>query len=221
LTFLKSKRIVASMFRNSQHSGAARVAPVEPPFEPEVDLILRSMMPEGVAPIGLFRTFARNVPMTSAMRTWGRYELSPALSLTLRDREIVIDRTCARCACEYEWGVHVAYFAERATLTATQVDSLAHGTSDDACWTDERDRVLIDAVDALHDDATIDDDLWRRVAAVLTEPEIIDLLLLCGWYHAIAFAANALRVEPEEWAPRLHDGEATSRADRARVEDSA
>ncbi|HEV7760231.1 MAG TPA: hypothetical protein VGO78_14620 [Acidimicrobiales bacterium] len=32
----------------------------------------------------------------------------------MRDREIVIDRTCARCGCQYEWGVHVAFFGDRA-----------------------------------------------------------------------------------------------------------
>ena len=51
--------------------------------------------------------------MTEAMGSWGRYELGRQLSLPLREREIAIDRTCARCGCEYEWGVHVAYFAER------------------------------------------------------------------------------------------------------------
>ena len=56
----------------------------------------------------------------------------------MRDREIVIDRVCARCGCEYEWGVHVAYFAGRVGLTIAQVASLTFGGSDDPCWTDER-----------------------------------------------------------------------------------
>jgi hypothetical protein len=38
--------------------------------------------------------------MAAAMSGWGSYELSRRLSLSLRDREIVIDRTCARCRCE-------------------------------------------------------------------------------------------------------------------------
>jgi hypothetical protein len=29
--------------------------------------------------------------------------------VSLRHREIVIDRTCARCGCDYERGVHVAF----------------------------------------------------------------------------------------------------------------
>ena len=78
-------------------------------------------------PFGLFRTFVRNMPMTDAMSGWGRYELSKRLSLPMRDREIIIDRTCARCGCEYEWGVHVAFFAGRVGLTSAQLTSLTHG----------------------------------------------------------------------------------------------
>ena len=93
-----------------------RIAPLEAPFEPEVEAQLRSMMPAGVPAIALFRTFVRNLPMTAAMEPWGRHELSRALSVGLREREIVIDRTCALCGCQYEWGVHTAFFAERAGL---------------------------------------------------------------------------------------------------------
>ena len=92
----------------------SRLQPLGPPYEPDVEERLSAMMPPGVPPILLFRTFARNLPMAAAMDGWGHYELSKRLSLTLRDREIVIDRTTARCGCEYEWGVHVAFFAERA-----------------------------------------------------------------------------------------------------------
>ncbi len=38
------------------------------------------MMPPGVPPILLFRTFVRNLPMTTAMGGWGGYELSKRLS---------------------------------------------------------------------------------------------------------------------------------------------
>ena len=66
----------------------------------------------------------------------------------MHDREIVIDRTCARCHCEYEWGVHVAFFADRVGLTSEQITSLTHGASTDPCWSSPRDRVLIDVADA-------------------------------------------------------------------------
>jgi hypothetical protein len=159
------------------------------------------MMPAGVPPIALFRTFVHNLPMTEAMGSWGRYELSRSLSLSMRDREIVIDRTCARCGCEYEWGVHVSFFAERVGLDDTQIASLTTGTADDACWGAERDRLLIRAVDALHDEADIDDDLWQALSVELNAANLLDLLFLCGWYHAISFVARAARVPLEAGAP--------------------
>ncbi|HEX4432523.1 MAG TPA: carboxymuconolactone decarboxylase family protein [Frankiaceae bacterium] len=183
----------------------SRIRALDPPYEPEVAGCLAAMMPPGQPPIRLFRTFARNLPMTTAMREWGAYELGRTLSLSRREREIVIDRTCALCGCEYEWGVHTAFFAERAKLSQPQVFSLVHGFATDPCWTEERERLLILAADALHASATIDDALWGRLTDAFEQAELLDLLMLCGWYHAISYAANAARVELEDWAPRFVD----------------
>lgn len=183
----------------------SRIEPVQPPYDSDVAARLDLMMPPGVPPIGLFRTLVRNLPMATAMGAWGGYELSKRLSLTLRDREIVIDRTCARCRCEYEWGVHIAFFAERVGLSHAQVRSLTHGDATDTCWTDERDRALIEATDALHDGADIDDQLWLRLQALFSEEQALDLFMLAGWYHAICYAANATRVATEPGAPLFAD----------------
>jgi alkylhydroperoxidase family enzyme len=182
-----------------------RVDPVQPPYAPDVAQRLEAMMPPGVPPILLFRTFVRNLPMATAMGSWGSYELGRHLSLPMRAREIVIDRTCARCHCEYEWGVHVAFFAERVALSSDQVASLTKGDSSDECWTGDSDRLLIEAVDALHDTSHIDDGLWARLAHEFNLAQLLDLLLLCGWYHAISFAANGTQVALEEGAPRFVD----------------
>ena len=182
-----------------------RISPLEPPHPPEVEEVLRPMMPPGVPPIALFSTFARNLPMTRAMQDWGGYELSRELSLDLRTRELVIDRTCARCGAEYEWSVHVAFFAEAASLSAEQITSLTHGGPGDDCWTDPAESAAIEAVDQLHDTSTIDDRLWAELADHLDEPQLLDLLLLCGWYHAISFVARAAGVPFEPGAPTFDD----------------
>jgi alkylhydroperoxidase family enzyme len=165
------------------------------------------MMPAGVPPILLFRTFARNVPMASAMGGWGSYELGRQLSLGRREREILIDRTCARCGCEYEFRVHVAFFAARVGLDAAQIESLATGDAADACWTDERERNLIRAADSLHERADLGDDLWDALRLDFTDEQLLDLLMLCGWYHAIAYVANGARVAPE---PTIADSRLTA-----------
>lgn len=188
----------------SENETRPQLAPLEPPYDDAVASRLASMMPPGAEPIGLFRTFVRNLPMTHAMADWGAYELGRTLSLSMRDREILIDRTCARCGAEYEWGVHVMFFAERVGLSSEQVSSLTHGGADDPCWS-TRDRLLVRAADALHDTADLDDDLWSELAEELSDAEVLDLLLLCGWYHAISYVARAARVDLEPGSPRFAD----------------
>ncbi|MFN2560358.1 MAG: carboxymuconolactone decarboxylase family protein [Jatrophihabitans sp.] len=179
----------------------ARIAPLDPPYSTDVAAQLARMMPPGVEPIALFRLFARNLPMAQAMSGWGSYELSRRLSLTLREREIVIDRTCARAGCEYEWGVHISIFAGRAGLRADQVRSLTAGDADDPCWTEPRDKILIRVVDALFDSRDLDDDLWQQLGRHLDEAETLDLLLLCGWYQAISLVGRVTRLPNEPGAP--------------------
>lgn len=164
------------------------------------DTALEQMGP----PINLFRLFSRNVAMAEAMTHWGSYELSKRLSLPMRTRELVIDRVTARCGAEYEWGVHVAFFGERVGLTDEQVRSLTHGAPEDACWTDEE-RAVLRVVDQLHDTNDVDDATWSAVAEHLTDEQLLDLVLLAGWYHAISFAARAARVPLEDGAPRFVD----------------
>jgi alkylhydroperoxidase family enzyme len=182
-----------------------RIAPLTPPYPAEATAALTRMVPDGIEPIALFRVLARNPTMADPMTVWGSYELGRTLSLGRREREIVIDRTCARCGCEYEWGVHVGYYGPRIGLSAEQVTSLTHGDADDPCWTDERERLLIRASDALHDGNDIDDALWARLAAAFDDAELLDLLALAGWYHAISYLARATRLPNEPGAPTFGD----------------
>ncbi|MGH3345776.1 MAG: hypothetical protein ACRDO4_02230, partial [Nocardioides sp.] len=87
----------------------ARVAPLEPPYSPAEQSALDLLGP----PIALFRVFARRPELANGIAGWGHYYLSRRSSLTLRQRELVIDRTTVRCGADYEWGVHVAAFADK------------------------------------------------------------------------------------------------------------
>jgi alkylhydroperoxidase family enzyme len=173
----------------------ARMEPVTAPYPPELQKVFDAIMPAGVPPLTLFTTLAR-VP-----RIWERFRAGSLLdrgAVSLRHREIVIDRTCARCGCAYEWGVHVAFFAQRVTLTAEQLRATWHGGADDSVWSDEE-RLLIRLVDELHDSSTISEDLWERLAAVFTAEQTLELIALAGFYHTVSFFANGLGIPLESF----------------------
>jgi alkylhydroperoxidase family enzyme len=169
-----------------------RIAPLEPPFDDEAGAALERLGP----PIQLFRVWARRPALARGIAGWGRYYLSRQSALTVRWRELVIDRTTALCGADYEWGVHVATFAEKAGLDASQVRSLAAGGPADACW-DAADRAVLTAVDELHATSDLADETWADLVAAVGEDGALDLVLVCGWYHAISFAVRALRLPLE------------------------
>jgi alkylhydroperoxidase family enzyme len=191
-----------------------RIAPVEEPFPPKIEALFARMVPPGLPPLRVIRTMARNRTMSHAMAEWMGYELSTALSLDLRDREIIIARTCALCGCEYQWGLHMAVWSERARLTEAQIRSLVYGSSADPCWIEPRDRLLMELAEQLHHQSDVDDRLWGELGAYFDDGQLLDLLALCGWYHAVSFIVRAARVEPEPGLTRFADVGAPSRVDR-------
>src|ERR1035438_4389937 len=132
---------------------APRVEPVQPPYAPELQAFFDHIMPPDVPPLSLFTTLAR-VP-----RIWERFRAGSLLErgpLSLRHREIVIERACARCGNNYEWGVHVAFFGARVALTPEQQFATVHGEASDPAWSGEE-QLLLRIVDELHDSASISD----------------------------------------------------------------
>jgi hypothetical protein len=92
-----------------------------------------------------------------------------------------------------------------AGLDRAQLASLTRGGPGDACWTDPAEAALIAAADQLHDGADIDDPGWAALAAGRTPAQVVDVLLLAGWYHAVSYAATAARVDREPWAAGFAD----------------
>src|SRR5271155_1252874 len=124
-------------------SEAVRVEPMQAPYPPELQAVFDQIMPPGVPPLSLFTTLARVPRIFDRFRAGSLLDRGP---VSLRHREIVIDRTCARCGCAYEWGVHVAFFADRAALTPEQIRATVRGDSADPAWSGEE-LLLIRLVD--------------------------------------------------------------------------
>ena len=117
---------------------SARIAPASPPLEADIHEAIDAIM-RGAPPLVLFMTMARDRRLFFKFFNSGLLDRG---NLTIRQREIVIDRVTASCGAEYEWGVHISVYAEKAGLTEDQISSLVTGGPDDDCWTDH-DRVLI------------------------------------------------------------------------------
>lgn len=174
-----------------------RLPPLEPPYPPAVDEDLAKLMPPGIPPLALFRTVAHNPRVLRRLRKGGL--LDPG-SITVRDRELAILRTTARCGSEYEWGVHVRFFARAADLTDAQVAATV--VDDPSVWS-PRDALILALCDALHDSATVSEALWAELRAAFEPAQLVELVVLAGLYHMVSFVTNATALAPEPGAARF------------------
>jgi alkylhydroperoxidase family enzyme len=125
--------------------------------------------------------------------------------LPARDRELLILRSAWRCASSYEWGQHVR-LAKQTGISNEEIARIATGP--DAPGWEPLDRALLSAVDELHDDACVTDATWATLASRYDERQMIELPMLVGQYHMLAFALNSLGVQREPGVPGLPDAPA-------------
>lgn len=177
----------------------ARIAAATPPFSEDIANALSRIMPQGVPPLVLFTTLARDPRLFKKFFAGGLLDRG---HLTLRQREIVISRTTALCGSEYEWGVHQALFGARVGFTRDETDSLVRGGPADPCWTPDEGR-LLELCDALHSHCGVDDRLWEALRETFAEEGMVELLMLAGFYRTVSYLTNALQLPLEIYATRF------------------
>ena len=176
----------------------SRIAPLNPPYAPDIQEQFDRIM-RGAPPLMLFRVMAGHA------RAWSKFRAASLLDpgpLSLREREIVIDRTCALNRCEYEWGVHVAIFAKAAQLSDRQVRATVLEPANAACWS-KAEQVMIASIDALHQRSTLSDAESVALSAHYDDDKILEIILLCGFYRTVSYLANALALPLEQKAARF------------------
>ena len=178
-----------------------RVAPIDPPYPADIQAEFDKLM-RGAPPLLLFRTLARN---PRVLQRFLAGNLLDRGSVSLRIRELMILRTCARCGAEYEWGVHIASFGAKAQWTDPQVRSTVHGGADDGCWSEEE-KLVIRLADQLHDTDRVDDALWAELSGRFGPDQLVELVALAGLYRAVSCLVNALGVQNEAFAPGFPKG---------------
>lgn len=182
----------------------SRIAAPAPPYEPEIAASLQKWMPPGIehdAPL-IFRAFHLHPELASRVRPLGAGLLAHG-RLPTRDRELVIDRVTARHGAEHEWGLHASVYGPAAELTQQQLASTVNGPRGSPELWSRSDLELFDAVDELSDTTRLGDAAWERLRGRYDDRQLLELIVLVGWYRTIASICNTLELEPEQWTARF------------------
>lgn len=175
----------------------AGAAPRVPPLEPaawseKVSRLLERAVP-GDRPGGtsnFLATLARDESLLRlVMRVVSRLLVDSRFPR--RDRELLVLRSAWLCRCAYVWGQHLP-LAREAELTSSEVEAIVTGP-DHPGWGD-RERALLRAVDQLHETSDIQEETWVGLQRNLSTNQLLELPMLVGLYHLIAWTQNTVRV---------------------------
>jgi alkylhydroperoxidase family enzyme len=145
--------------------------------------------------VNIYTTLARHPEVAAAMVNLGRTLRSGCLSD--RHREILILRTGWNCDCAYELAQH-RRIALGIGFTPQDLSRIRRGP--DAAGWEPFEMRLCHAADELHRDHTIRDATWASLAERYDEQQVIEAVMLVGYYHQVSFVLNALGVPLETGA---------------------
>jgi 4-carboxymuconolactone decarboxylase len=201
--FTDGSRAVACPAMPSDARGGGPPRPTEPRIPPlaeaDQDEQARELLAQSGGPtVGATNIFATLVRHPGLYRRWlpfGGKLL--AGKLPARDRELLILRTGWNCRSGYEWAQHLR-IARSAGVTDDEIARVQAGPDADG-WA-PFDALLLRAADELHTDAWLGDATWAALAERYDERQMIELPMLVGHYHLLAFTLNSLGVQVEDEA---------------------
>lgn len=167
-----------------------RIPPVrredqEPRVQEMLDWLRRSGDAEDA---NVFLTLARHPRL---LKRWGAFSgtLLYRGELSGREREILVLRTGWLCRSEYEWGQHVP-IGKTAGLTDEEVAAIGGGPVAASLTLIEC--ALMAAADELHERSRISDATWGVLAGHYDDKQLIEICMVVGQYHLVAFTLNSL-----------------------------
>jgi len=159
--------------------------------------------------LNIFRTLGRNRDLYKGFLALGGHLLG-GTGLPAREREIVILRTGFRAGSEYEFGQHTR-IGHDAGLTSDEIAALADAGSAD--WSND-DRALVDLVDDLCEYDVVREQTWQRLSARWTDEQLLELLVLAGFYRLVSGVLNSVGVALEPDTPGWPEAARLRRAPR-------
>jgi 4-carboxymuconolactone decarboxylase len=147
-------------------------------------------------PLNIFRTLRRNSELYKGFLALGSHLLRGE-ALPARERELVILRTGWRCGSEYEFGQHTS-IGLAVGVTEVEIARLADAGNGE--WADD-DRALVAMVDELCRDDLVSDATWQALSSRWTDEQLLELLVLAGYYRLVSGLLNSVGVALEPVTP--------------------
>ncbi|MPZ27754.1 MAG: carboxymuconolactone decarboxylase family protein [Micromonosporaceae bacterium] len=167
-----------------------RLPLVTEPTAAQQQLLARTLPTDSGEPINLFRLLVGHPELMKRVNALGGLFMAHS-SLPARAREFVILRTAVAARCPYEYAQHLG-IAHGVGLSQGEIAAAGEpvGTvpaPEDLC-------LLAEAVDQLLSSDGLAEPTWERLRTGYSDEQLLELLLLPGFYRMLAGLLNAAQV---------------------------
>lgn len=171
-----------------------------PPGQPRIAPLTadeaRDLLGDNTRPLNIFLTLAKNQELFQGFMALGSHLLGRH-GLPRREREIVILRVGWRSGSDYEFGQHTL-IGRRVGLTDDEITRLARDGVEG--WPDD-DAALVALADELCRDNEVGADTWSRLTTRWSEAELLELVVLAGFYRLVSGFLRTVGVQREPGTP--------------------
>ena len=148
-------------------------------------------------PLNIFGVLAHHPKLLKRFNLLGGFLLNKGL-IPERERELVILRIGWNAQAVYEFGQHTV-IGKRCGLTDEEIVALTKSPYDHP-WSAE-DRALIALADDLAADDCVGNGTWLALATRWSEAELVELLVLAGFYRLASGFLNSAGVQLDDGIP--------------------
>ncbi|GHF32752.1 hypothetical protein GCM10010218_12270 [Streptomyces mashuensis] len=143
--------------------------------------------------INVYRTLLHSTHTVEQVARLGAVLFAPGAALDPVDRELLILTFGLHYEAEYEWAQHVPISAA-VGITDEQRVALRNGDTDADVFTPAQ-RALLRFAGTVADGPTVPDDLYAAVRAHYSEEQVVETLVLAGFYFLLGRVCTVLDVD--------------------------
>lgn len=178
-----------------------RIKPLEIPIEQEIQGLMNRIFPKNIPSPNLYRIVAKNKNLfqylieTKFLGKTGLYD-SGRIKPDLREK--IILRTCVCSKNRYEYLLHVKTISLKMGLNPKQLKDILRDTPSKDLWSSSE-ITLFELIDTLVKDIHVSNELFDKVKTYYKESEIIEIIMLIGFYTMVAMLVEVARPEPDDY----------------------
>ena len=177
-----------------------RITPVDlaaDDVDPELAEIMSGTLTHDGTPLNIFGALAQHPKLLKRFNLLGGFLLNKGI-LPPRERELVILRIGWNAQAKYEFGQHTI-IGRQAGLTDDEITAVTKAP-DAHDWSTD-DAALIAMSDELAEDDCVTDATWALLAVRWSEAELVELLIVAGFYRLVSGFLNSAGVQLDSGVP--------------------